>query len=156
MHNKRKIMKKLICLLFIATASLTSMAVKSDGEKVFKLLKAENTETFSMSFSKDMINFFDMDLDFNGKEKLITGDFHKANMLVLNKNKSTNEICSAFINNHYKIVESENDIENSNDSEVFLYIDHQGKNISEAHFVIINEEKVTILSVFGDIKVKNK
>jgi hypothetical protein len=110
-----------------------------------------------MSLSKNMIDFFDMDLDFNGKEKLITGDFHEGSMLLLEDVTSVESITSIFTSEKYELVEDVEEEINTEDGEVYLYIKRNGKNISEAHFVFVNdEEKVTVLSVLGDIKVKNK
>lgn len=148
-------MKKLITL-FSVFALCFSLTAKPSGEEIHEKLKKSNKQSFSMSFSKSMLDFFDMDLDFNGKEKLITGDFFEGKMLVLEEVKSVQSICSLFKKENYRLVESDEIKKEENGGEVYLFIDHKGKNISEAHFVIADESKVTILSVFGDIKVKNK
>lgn len=135
-----------------------SIAMAGEGnENLYNKLKANHTESFSMSLSKNMIDFFDMDLDFNGKEKLITGDFHEGKILVFKDVESVQTIVKIFEAEKYEVVEDKEDKMNADDGEVFLYIKRNGKNISEAHFVIVNDEgKVTVLSVLGDIKVKNK
>ena len=156
MHNKTKHMKKLALIICSVLLTFSAMAIQGDSDKIYQKLKSNNKETFSMSLSKNMIDFFDMDLDFNGKEKLITGDFHEGKMLVLEEVKSVATIRSTFESNDYELVESDEDEVNIEDGEAYLYINRKGATVSEAHFVIVSEDKVTILSVYGDIKVKNK
>lgn len=148
-------MKKFNLLLIISTLSI-SMAMAGQGnENLYSKLKSTYTESFSMSLSKDMIDFFDMDLDFNGKEKLITGDFHEGKMIVFKDVPSEKSITSIFNSEKYELVKDEDDELNA-DGNAYLYIKRNGATVSEAHFVVINEEKVTVLSVYGDIIVKNK
>ncbi|MBL4710161.1 MAG: DUF4252 domain-containing protein [Flavobacteriales bacterium] len=156
-------MKKIALILSMIIISSSAFSIASNdsaSDKVFKRLKANNTESFSMSLSKSMIDFFDMDLDFNGKEKLITGDFHRGNMMIFKEVKSTNTFLNAFKIEKYELIQND-DIEinlsdDEGDSEAYLYVNRKGSNVSEAHFIIVGDESVTVLSVFGDIKVKNK
>lgn len=150
-------MKKITSLIMISALSVTVALAGQGNENLFTKLKSNHTESFSMSLSKSMIDFFDMDLDFNGKEKLITGDFHEGKLLVLKDVSSVESITKIFDSEKYELVEDDEESMNAENGEVFLYIMRNGKNISEAHFVIVNEDgKVTVLSVLGDIKVKNK
>jgi hypothetical protein len=150
-------MKKIASLILLSTLSIGILMANEGNERLYTKLKANHTESFSMSLSKNMIDFFDMDLDFNGKEKLITGDFHEGSMLLLEDVTSVESITSIFTSEKYELVEDVEEEINTEDGEVYLYIKRNGKNISEAHFVFVNdEEKVTVLSVLGDIKVKNK
>tara|TARA_B110000503_G_scaffold114978_1_gene172989 strand:+ start:38 stop:484 length:447 start_codon:yes stop_codon:yes gene_type:complete len=148
-------MKKLTTLILISAISITMAG--EGNENLYTKLKANHTETFSMSLSKSMIDFFDMDLDFNGKEKLITGDFHEGKLMVLEDVIAVESITKIFAAEKYELIEDEEEKMNAENGEVFLYIMRKGATISEAHFVIANDEgKITILSVLGDIKVKNK
>ena len=145
-------MKKLLSLLSVFVLCF-SLSAYSGGEDIYKKLKASSKETFSMSLSKKMIDFFDMDFDFNGKEKLITGDFHEGKMIVLEEVTSLKKIQSLFEQEEYELLKDEEE-----DEDVYLFISRKGNNVSEAHFVLSDkeEDKVTIVSIFGDIKVKNK
>ena len=150
-------MKKLTTLILISAISITITMAGEGNENLYTKLKANHTETFSMSLSKSMIDFFDMDLDFNGKEKLITGDFHEGKLMVLEDVIAVESITKIFAAEKYELIEDEEEKMNAENGEVFLYIMRKGATISEAHFVIANDEgKITILSVLGDIKVKNK
>ncbi|MFT6166687.1 MAG: hypothetical protein ACJAV5_001067 [Vicingaceae bacterium] len=150
-------MKKLTSLILISALSISISMAGEGNEKLYTKLKANHTETFSMSLSKSMIDFFDMDLDFNGKEKLITGDFHEGKMIVLEDVNSVESITKIFTSEKYELIEDEEENMNADNGEVFLYVMRNGKNVSEAHFLVVNEDgKVTVLSVLGDIKIKNK
>ncbi len=156
--TKKLIEMKKITSLILTTALSMTIAVAGEGyEKLYSKLKANHTETFSMSLSKNMIDFFDMDLDFNGKEKLITGDFLEGKMIVFKDVVSTKNILTIFESENYVRIEDKEDTIKTDDGEAYLYIKRNGKDVSEAHFILVNDEgKVTILSVLGDIKVKNK
>ena len=75
-------MKKYSLIVIALIFSLSVSASKGDSEKIYKKLKSES-DAFSMSFSKEMIDFFDMDIDFNGKEKWVSGDFAEGKMMVI-------------------------------------------------------------------------
>lgn len=159
-------MKKIVLILSIITisfsgfAGVTGTSNDSASDKIFKRLKENFSESFSMSFSKNMIDFFDMDLDFNGKEKLVTGDFHKGNMTVFKDVKSIELFLKPFQLEKYELIENDdinvNTDEDEDTNEAYLYVNRKGSNVSEAHFIVVGEESVTVISVFGDIKVKNK
>lgn len=149
-------MKKILIFLGIISMSFSIIASESSANKIYKKLKAENENAFSMSFSKNMIDFFDMDIDLNGKEKMITGDFHEGRMLVLKENNDSRSVIQLFKSEHYELVSLESDDGEENPDEAYLFVDRKGKKVSEAHFVAINDNSVVVLSVFGDIKVDNK
>lgn len=156
--TKKTIEMKKITSLILTTALSMTIAVAGEGnEKLYSKLKANLTESFSMSLSKNMIDFFDMDLDFNGKEKLIAGDFHEGKIIVFKDVVSTKNILTIFESENYLRIKDEENTINTDDSEAYLYIKRNGKDVSEAHFILVSDEgKVTVLSILGDIKVKNK
>ena len=150
-------MKKITSLILTTALSMTIAVAGERNEKLYSKLKANLTESFSMSLSKNMIDFFDMDLDFNGKEKLIAGDFHEGKIIVFKDVVSTKNILTIFESENYLRIKDEENTINTDDSEAYLYIKRNGKDVSEAHFVLVSDEgKVTVLSILGDIKVKNK
>jgi len=149
-------MKKITSLILITAFSIFIAMAGEGNESLYTKLKANHTESFSMSLSKSMIDFFDMDLDFNGKEKLITGDFYEGKLMVLEGVKSVESIVKIFESEKYEIIADEQGKMTVDDGEVFLYVKRNGASFSEAHFVIVNgDSKVTVLSVLGDIKVIN-
>lgn len=147
---------KTYSLIIALVISISTFASKGDSEKIYKTLKSE-TDAFSMSLSKSMIDFFDMDIDFNGKEKWITGDFEEGKMLVVKEKFSGSDIQKMFKQEGFELIDIEDD-ENIEvgDGEVYLYVIRQGNKVSEAHFIIEGEEKVILFSIYGDMKVSEK
>ncbi len=72
--KQKQIDMKIYSLIITALILFSTIAGNGDSEKIYKTLKSE-TDAFSMSLSKTMIDFFGMDVDFKGTEKWITGDF---------------------------------------------------------------------------------
>ena len=149
-------MKKIFLILFI---SIQTMAFSSpDGAtRIYNLLD-ERYDAFSLSLSKEMIDFFDLDLDMNGKEKMVTGDFTKGKMMTLSSDEvKAKTICTLFSDEKYEMIDIEDEMdEEDSNSEVYLFIERKGKNISQAHFIVENEENIILLSIYGDMQVKNK
>tara|TARA_B100001109_G_C18860913_1_gene473930 strand:- start:1626 stop:2063 length:438 start_codon:yes stop_codon:yes gene_type:complete len=144
-------MKQILIILLFSANSL--LAGNADANKVYNQIE-KNYDAFSMSLSKKMIDFFDMDIDFNGKEKLITGDFEKGRMLIVNETTTSLDINHLFEEEGFEWIdfeEGEND-----DNQVSLWIIRNGKEVKEAHFVVIEDEKIILLSVYGKMKVSNK
>ena len=155
-QNKRKKMKRHTLLLLAIIISATAFAAKGDADKIYKKLKSE-TDAFSMSFSKDMIDFFDMDIDFNGKEKWITGDFSEGRMLVVKETYSGSDIRKMFQEEGFELIEIDDEAEiNSKQGSVNLFVSRNGSKVSEAHFVIENEDKTVLFSVYGAMKVSKQ
>lgn len=140
----------LIILLFSAN---TLLAGNADANKVYNQIE-KKYDAFSMSLSKKMIDFFDMDIDFNGKEKLITGDFEKGRMLIVNETSTSLDINQLFEDEGFEWIDFEDD--ENDDNQVSLWIIRNGKEVKEAHFVVIEDEKIILLSVYGKMKVSNK
>jgi len=147
-------MKILNLALIFSLISLTAFTSADRAERIYSQLK-KNNEIFSMSLSKDITDFFDMDADFNGKEKLITGDFKKGHLLIVENIGDAETVKNIFLKENYHVVETEEN-EKMDDGEAYLFVDHKGPTVSEVHLVIIGDEKTVVLTIHGDIKVKNK
>jgi len=144
-------------ILAVFISSISAIASGDEAEKIYTTLKESQHEVFSMSLAKEMVDFFDMDIDFNGNEQVITGDFSEGKLMILDKGMQLSEVLKLFQKANYKLVELENDDKNDEvGSEIFLYVKGQDKNIKEAHFIIDEEEKTIVFSVFGDIQVNIK
>tara|TARA_B100000508_G_C11393580_1_gene244635 strand:+ start:88 stop:564 length:477 start_codon:yes stop_codon:yes gene_type:complete len=158
MHFNKIDMKKISTLILaVCISSFSAMASGDEAEKIYKALKESQHEVFSMSLAKEMVDFFDMDIDFNGNEQVITGDFSEGKLMILDKGIQPSEVLKLFKKANYKLVELENDDKDDEEgSEIFLYVQGQGKNIKEAHFIIDEEEKTIVFSVFGNIHINKK
>jgi hypothetical protein len=149
-------MKKILLILFISIQTV-AFASPDGATRIYNLLD-DRYDAFSLSLSKEMIDFFDLDIDMNGKEKWVTGDFTKGKLMTIDSEKiKAKTICTLFKDEKYEQIDIEDEMdEEDSNSEVYLFIERNGKNISQAHFVIENEENIILLSIYGDMQVKNK
>jgi hypothetical protein len=148
-------MKKIALILITALASVQLMASEgSKSNKIFESLKSEN-DCFSMSLSKEIIDAFDIDLDLDGKEKWITGDFKEGRFLVINDYINGSNVKKMFQKEGYELIDME-DANVESDNEIYLLVSRVGKNISEAHFIVTSEDSTVLLSIFGKMKVEKK
>lgn len=135
-----------------------AFASPDGASRIYSLLD-EKYDAFSLSLSKEMIDFFDLDIDMNGKEKWVTGDFTKGKMMTISSEEvKAKTICTLFSDEKYEMVDIEDELEkeDSDSDEVYLFIQRKGKNISQAHFIVESDENVILLSIYGNMQVKNK
>lgn len=150
-------MKKFKFSLLAILISIASLAAdqKSKADAIYSELK-QFDNVLSMSLSKEMIDFFDLDIDLNGKEKWIKGDFHEGKMLIINEKIESSKVVKKFTNQGYKLVDLEDEEVNEDGGEVYLLIDRKDKIVEEAHFVVANDDKLILLSICGKINVEEK
>jgi len=109
----------------------------------------------AFSFSKDMIDALDFDMDVNDKMKCIKGDLSSIKFLAFNDDNETNSLKllqdlnkSGYENIEWDGVDS--------DIDVLLYVDRNVKRFSEIHFVTLSNGKPkAMISFYGDITVKD-
>lgn len=122
--------------------------------EIYEMVESKCSSSFSLNFNKDLKDLFDMDLDLNGKEKLVKGDFSRGKFLVVDKEESNyKDILNEFKKRGYSLVDIEEDDE---EDEVFMMVDQKGDNIKEVHFIMNGDEKVVMLSIYGDIHLEKK
>ncbi len=151
-------MKKISLIICTVFLSLSVFAGNDKVDAIYSKIKGES-DAFSISLSKDMIDFFDLDIDVNGKDKLITGDFSKGKMMVLSQSGSGEKAMSLFLKEGYDLIDFEEEYESEsgdNDGEVYLLVKRNGKTIKEAHFIVAEDEKLILLSIFGDMQVSDQ
>lgn len=147
---------KIVNLILVFTfLSATAFAETDRIERVYSELKKKN-EVFSMSLSKDISDFFNMDADFKGREKLITGDFKKGSMLIVENIGDGETVKKLFLREKYHWIEAEEEDKDDDDGEAYLFVDNKGPKVNEVHLVFVGDEKTVVLTIFGDIEVKNK
>ena len=153
LHLQSITMKKIFLLILSGALTMMSFTDLKGSDKIYRFLE-EKYDAFSMSLSKDISDFFDLDVDLNGNEKLITGDFKKGKLLVTSKLNQAKIVNEMFLSEGYESIDikDKGEIDEGN---INLFIMRKGKLISEAHFVVEEEETVILLSVFGNIKVKD-
>lgn len=146
---------KLTLISFLITISVFASGQKSKADVVYAELK-QMDNVFSMSLSKEMIDFFDLDIDLNGKEKWIKGDFHEGKMLIIKEEIESSKVIHKFIDQGYKQIDLEDEDSDETSDEVYLLVDKKGETVKEAHFVVANEDNLVLLSIYGNIKVEEK
>ncbi len=143
--------------LTIIGALFTMIAIagnEGESDKIHNELNAKN-DCFSMSLSKEMIDAFDIDLDLNGKQKWVKGDFHKGRFLVISDLKKASDIKRSFLKEGYEEINLEDEIDNfeSSNEEKYLVISKIGKVVKEAHFIVSTDESTVLLSIYGNMNV---
>ena len=95
---------KYFSLAVFTTLFSISVLAESGGksDKIYSELKA-NHDCFSMSLSKEMIDAFDIDIDLDGKQKWITGDFLEGRFLVISDIKKASDIKKSFLKEGYQL-----------------------------------------------------
>ena len=145
-------MKKTILIIGSCLLAATSFALNNNGsEDILKKIQEEHNCT-SISFSKEIADFFNSDISINGVEKYIQGDFKEAKLLIINSKLSEKNLVDQFLKGGFQTVEL--DKEDGENLEIVVL--RSGKNISEAHLIIEEEEKSIIISFKGDVNVQNK
>lgn len=147
-------MKKILLLVLGSSFILMSFAELEGSDKIYRYLEDKHN-AFSMSLSKEMTDFFDMDIDFNGKEKWITGDFKKGKLLFSKNFRDSGPIKKMFQEEGYEYINLE-DQDDTGKGKVYLFVRRKGQIALEAHFVIEEDEQLILLSIFGQMKVQGK
>lgn len=127
------------------------------ASEIYELLESKCSSTFSMNVNKDFEDLFNMDIDLNGKEKWVKGDFSKGKFLVVNKEEANSEeILKEFKQRGYASIEIENDNDGDGDQQIFMMVDKKGDHLNEVHFIMDGSEKIVLLSIYGDIHLEKK
>jgi len=156
-HSKHSNMKYFSLVVFTTLLSLSVLAGSGGkSDKIYSELKA-NYDCFSMSLSKEMIDAFDIDIDLDGKQKWITGDFLEGRFLVISDIKKASDIKKSFLKEGYQEVDLEevDEFESSNE-ETYLMITKSGNVVKEAHFIVCTDDNTILLSIYGNLNVKKQ
>ena len=157
-HSKHSNMKYFSLAVFTTLFSISVLA-ESGGksDKIYSELKA-NHDCFSMSLSKEMIDAFDIDIDLDGKQKWITGDFLEGRFLVISDIKKASDIKKSFLKEGYQEVDLEEEVDEfeSSNEETYLMITKSGNVVKEAHFIVRTDDNTILLSIYGNLNVKKQ
>tara|TARA_R110002049_G_scaffold258433_5_gene434184 strand:- start:10 stop:468 length:459 start_codon:yes stop_codon:yes gene_type:complete len=150
---------KYLSLTIIAAIFSLSLLAGNGGksDKIYSELKSSH-DCFSMSLSKEMIDAFDIDIDLNGKQKWITGDFLEGRFLVINNIKNASDVKKAFLKEGYQEIDLEEEVDNleTSNEELYLVITKSGNVVKEAHFIVSNDDSTVLLSIYGNMNVKKQ
>jgi hypothetical protein len=142
----------IITVLLISLSSFAGNGGKSD--RIYQQLKSDH-DCFSMSLSKEMIDAFDIDIDLDGKQKWITGDFLEGRFLVINDVKKGSDVQKTFLKEGYEEVNLDEEVDDfsSSNEETYLMIQKSGTIVKEAHFIVTTDNNTVLLSIYGNMKV---
>jgi|GEM_PF-2668988 len=150
-------------LTTILTALVIQMSVFGAGPgkgaaEIYEMLEEKCPSTFTMSVNKDFEDLFDMDIDMNGKEKWVKGDFKRGKLLVVkNEEAELDDILKEFKKRDYSQIKVEDEEDEDGDpDELYMMVDQKGDHLNEVHFVIKGEENIVMLSIYGDIHIEKK
>ncbi len=146
-----------ILTAFLLHLSVMGAVSGKGASEIYEMIEDKCSSTFGMSVNQDFEDLFDMDLDLNGKEKLVKGDFKRGRFLVVNKEEyNYQEILKEFKKRGYIERKIEDDDEDGEKDELYIMVDQKGKDLNEVHFVMQGDEKIVMFSVYGDIHLESK
>lgn len=110
----------------------------------------------AFSFSKDMIDAIDFDMDINDRMNSVKGDLTSIKFLTFNDYSQSNweGLLKDLKKSGYGKIDWEGNKDSNND--ILPYVDRNGKRFNEIHFITFSNEKPkTMISFYGDITVKD-
>ena len=149
---------KFITLVFLA-GTLAATAQKSNAiQKVYDTFE-DQEDVWALSFSKNMEDVLDADMEWGDQMKYIEGDVTKVSTMIISENanskKTLRKMKDMIENLGYHQIEIPEDEEELEDSEVFIYARGKKGRYDEIHMLIIDNDDNSgvLISTFGDITV---
>ena len=149
-------MKKTVKLSLAIISAIILMAASNGkgASEIYEMIEEKSENAFSMSVNKDFEDFFDMDMDLNGSEKWVKGDFSRGKFLVVDKEQLVGlNLLNEFKNRGYFMTKVD-DEDGDADDELYVFTDAKGDDLHEVHFYLLGEEKMILLSIYGDIQLE--
>ena len=144
-------MKSLISILAITSISILGF-LGGNSDKVHEEFAIKPGVTY-MTFSKEMLEAFDLDFDWKEALMNFNGDFSKIKILFLSdQNEYSNEIIKRLNKYGYKKV----DMEDNHESDLLIYTDKRKKEFNEIHLMSTGEGSGMLISVYGNFVITDK
>ncbi|MGB0391716.1 MAG: DUF4252 domain-containing protein [Salibacteraceae bacterium] len=144
-------MKTIISILALTSISLLGFS-GGKSEKIHEEF-ASKQGVVSMTFSKEMLEAFDLDFDWQKALMNFSGDFAKIKILFLSgQNAYTADIQKRLKKYGYKQV----DLEGNNEADLQIYTDKKRKEFNEIHLMSTGEGSGMLISVFGKFVITDK
>ncbi len=150
MNKINKISKRLWLFIAVCISTIGIIAQNSTSDKLYASLDGSEGITI-VSLSKDIINMVDMVVN-EDDSKEITGSLEKVKFMICKKEKASSSIdaiMQTFNKRPFNLVEEKED----NDAEIFII--RSGRKIKECHVVNDGDERIFVLSFYGDFKVED-
>jgi hypothetical protein len=142
----------LLSLVFILFLNLPSSASSFEEEKSIQEMVGNLSPSVSFSFSKNILDFFDTDLDWKDSKKHLEGDFSKAAFYTFDNATNNETLTNLFKDKGYSLIRIDDKDDDSN--EVRLFVNQTGKEVKEAHFIIEGDDNLIVFSLYGKMRLK--
>ena len=134
--------------------SLSIFAQQKIAEKMFNDFRSRDEVTY-LSFSTNLTDFVDFDVDDDGEEYEIDGVLKEVKLVVFKpKGKPetpfAEEVRKYMRKGNYSMLD---DDDNDEDSEVWIH--RKGKKVYECHVIFQGDKNGVLLSFIGDFKIKD-
>ena len=145
-------MKKLIVFIVLAFMMTLCFGQSSATEKMYAQLKGSSGVSL-LTFSKDMIDMIDLDIDHNADEKKVTGPLKEIRVAICKDSLDRSVIprVNDFLTKSpFNLVDMDED-----DGDLKVYVNRKGKTIQECHVAIPGDNALILVSFFGDFRVED-
>ena len=147
-------MKTFITIILSSILATATYASGGDSKDIHSEF-AKKKGAFSMSFSKETIDAFDLDFDWQETLKSFKGDFETFQLLIISDSaegtKNHTEILNQFKKTGYKIIDLED-----TDQDFIVLTDKRKKKFNEIHILSRGTSEIVLISIYGSFEITNK
>lgn len=148
-------MKKLLLVFSIVITSISLSASGGENSHQIHQAYASKTGVVAMSFSKEMFDVFDFDLDTDEILKHVSGDFKNIKVLIHSPQEEglsyAKDIRKKLESLNYKQVHWEDQEEN-----IWVFVNKKSKNFEEVHILSRGESSDVLISITGNFVITDK
>ena len=144
----------LLSFLTVLFSNVSLRASNFERKKSIQDMLEDLNPSVSFSFSKNIVDFFDTELEWKDSKKHLEGDFSKAAFFVFDENTSNETLNKLFKNQGYFHLKIEDEEKNKND--IILFVNQMGNEVEEAHFMIQSDDKLIVFSLYGKMRLKEQ
>jgi hypothetical protein len=159
-HKNKHSMKNYFVLALLAV-SLAANAQKSNAAQAIYDVLEEEENVMTLSFTKNMLESIDTDIEWGDQIKYLKGDLNKVKLMLINDDENA-EMMVKYIYKQlnklgYKRTEIKDDDEPKDAEHLWVFTNRKGQEFTEAHFLIEDEDGSGIfMSVFGDFTLTDE
>ncbi|WP_161636243.1 DUF4252 domain-containing protein [Saccharicrinis fermentans] len=152
----KKSVRVFVVILCVGIHSLSVFSQQKIAKRMFDDFRILDEVTY-LSFSKNMLDFidFDVDGDQDGEEYSVTGDLNEVKLVlykpdVLPDISFMEQVRKYMKKGNYSQVEDDDD-----DEESEIWVQRKGKKVYECHIIFQGDKNGILLSFFGDFRIKD-
>ena len=160
MHKHEDMMKTAIIFLLFILFSFLGKAQNFGTQTIYNELETEE-DILVFSLKKDLVDFIDLDLDYQEQINRVTGDIHFMKTLVATSKESADKLHGKIKTEmdqlSYEFTSLEKEIDQPN-QQIYMYTKRNGPEITEVHFLIVNTEdhNAAFFTMLGDLILKEQ